>query len=78
MQKIVNELNKSKRGLTIKNLMDNTKLARGTIKPLLDILVYTSQVDEIKYAQNVKVYFATVKKVIKHGKKIKKIIKERL
>lgn len=65
MQKIVDELNKSKRGLTIQNLMDNTKLARGTIKPLLDILVYTSQVDEVKYNQNVKVYFANEKKIKK-------------
>ena len=65
MQKVVDELNKSPRGLTIQNLMDNTKLARGTIKPLLDILVYTSQVDEVKYNQNVKVYFANVKKIKK-------------
>lgn len=63
MKKIVDNLNKNPRGLTIKNLVDNTKLSRGTIRPLLDILVYTSQVNEIKYAQNVKVYHANVKRL---------------
>ncbi len=67
MQKIVDKLNEHPRGMTICNLMDETKLARGTIKPLLDILIYTSQVDEVKYAQNVKVYYATVKRVKKTG-----------
>lgn len=63
MQRIIDELNKNKRGLTIINLMGKTKFARGTIKTHLDILQYTEQVEEIKYAQNVKVYFANVKKV---------------
>ena len=39
MQKIVDKLNEHPRGMTICNLMDETKLARGTIKPLLDILI---------------------------------------
>ncbi len=65
MQNIVDRLNNSPRGMTIMNLMDATKLARGTIKPLLDILVYTSQVDVIEYHQNVKVYFANIKKIRK-------------
>lgn len=69
MQVILDQLNRNKRGMTIKNIMDSTKLARGTIKSLLDILVYTSQVDEIKYNQNVKVYFANVKKVHKREDK---------
>ena len=71
MQNIVDELNKSPRGLTISNLMEKTKLARGTVKPLLDILIYTSQVDEVKYAQNVKVYFAVVKKIKRRIENVK-------
>ena len=65
MQLIVRQLNKHKRGMTIRNLMTETKLARGTIKPLLDILVYTKQVEELIYAQNIKIYFANVKKIKK-------------
>jgi len=71
MQSILDALNKSKHGMTIQNLMNETKLARGTIKLHLDILEYTSQVEEIRYLQNVKVYFALVKKVKPKPKKIK-------
>ncbi|KKL68048.1 hypothetical protein LCGC14_2128910 [marine sediment metagenome] len=71
MQKILGDLNNHPRGRTIKNIMDSTKLARGTIKPLLDILVYTSQAEERIYGQNVKVYFANVKRVKKKLNTIK-------
>ena len=63
MQKIVDCLNKNIHGLTIINLMEKIKISRGSIKTHLDILVYTDQVKEIKYAQNVKVFFGNVKKV---------------
>lgn len=65
MQEIIDSLNKNPKGMTIQNLMNSTKLARGTIKNHLDILTYTSQIEEIKYNQNTKVYFAKVKKVFR-------------
>ena len=43
-------------GLTIQNLIDITKLARGTIKISLLYLIIDGVVREIEYTKNSKVY----------------------
>ena len=60
---IWNELKSSEYGLTIQNIMNRTKLARGTVKPYLLHLMVTDNVIEVNYGQNVKVYFAKHKEL---------------
>ena len=56
MNKIRNSL-KNTRGKTIQQIINETKLARGTIKLYLSALVHNKEVTEISYNQNTKVYF---------------------
>ena len=56
-QMIIKALLKHKEdGLTIQNLIDITKLARGTIKVSLLYLIIDGKVREIEYTKNSKVY----------------------
>lgn len=50
-------LAQSNSGLTIKQIMNMTDLARGTIKTYLDELTKMGRVHEQEYGQNTKVYF---------------------
>jgi len=50
-------LRKHERGRTIKNMMNDLNLSRGTIKTYLTALVYAKEVEEVIYNQNIKVYF---------------------
>ena len=50
-------LKKSPRGRTIKNMMTDLNLARGTVKTYLTALVYAKEVEEVIYNENTKVYF---------------------
>lgn len=68
MQKILDVLNEEKEGLVIKDIMRKSKLSRGSIKTHLDILIYTSQVREKRYCQNLGVFFANRKKVLREVK----------
>ena len=58
VEKIFNEILKSKYGLTIQNLIDRTGFARGTIKSYLNHMMITDNVLEVNYGQNTKVYYA--------------------
>ena len=59
--KIINYLKKKgSRGAIINEIMKDCKLARGTAKIYLTHLVYTNNVKEIVYAQNIKVYEITM------------------
>ena len=49
-------MNHREDGLTIQNLIDITKLARGTIKISLLYLIIDGKVREIEYTKNSKVY----------------------
>ena len=47
----------NRNGLTIQQIMDNTGLARGTVKTYLDELIRMTRVHEEEYGQNTKVFF---------------------
>lgn len=57
IQKIEKALAVNRNGLTIHQIMENTGLARGTVKTYLDELISMTRVHEEKYGQNTKVYF---------------------
>ena len=57
IQKIEKTLAVNRNGLTIQQIMDNTELARGTVKSYLDELIRMSRVHEEEYGQNTKVFF---------------------
>lgn len=57
IQKIEKTLAVNRTGLTIQQIMDNTGLARGTVKTYLDELIRMSRVHEEEYGQNTKVFF---------------------
>ena len=57
LRKIEKELVANRNGITIKQIMENTKLARGTVKSYLDELIRMNRVHEEEYGQNTKVYF---------------------
>ena len=48
---------KCRQGLTINQIMEHTKLSRGTIKTYLDEMVKFGRVHEENYNQNTKVFF---------------------
>ncbi|MGV8151219.1 MAG: hypothetical protein ACP5NV_05835 [Candidatus Woesearchaeota archaeon] len=47
----------NEKGLTIQQIIDTTKLARGTVKTYLDELSRMGRVHEEEYGQNTKVFF---------------------
>ena len=57
LRKIEKELVANRNGITIQQIMENTKLARGTVKSYLDELIRMNRVHEEEYGQNTKVYF---------------------
>jgi len=57
IQLIEKALIKSKKGSTIQQIMDETELARGTVKTYLDELIRMGRVHEEEYGQNTKVFF---------------------
>ena len=57
LQKIEKTLAGNRNGLTIQQIMDNTGLARGTVKTYLDELIRMTRVHEEEYSQNTKVFF---------------------
>ena len=59
-------------GLTIQQIIDITKLARGTVKTYLDELIKIGRVHEEQYGQNTKVYFLNGIGKFQHPIKINK------
>jgi len=57
LNKIEKALFSTNKGSTIQQIMQKTKLARGTVKSHLDELVKFGRVHEEEYGQNTKVYF---------------------
>src|SRR3989338_4639593 len=57
LKKIEKALALSRQGLTINQLMEQTQLARGTVKSYLDELIRLGRVHEEDYAQNTKIFF---------------------
>jgi predicted ArsR family transcriptional regulator len=57
IQKIEGVLATNKKGLSIQQIVDETKLSRGTVKTYLDELIRMSRVHEEEYGPNTKVYF---------------------
>jgi len=55
-KKILKALSQSNYGLTIQNLMDETKFSRGAVKMNLLYLMLDKKVKEIAYTKNTKVY----------------------
>ena len=54
---ILEQIKSASHGLTIQNIINRTKLARGTVKTKLLYLMLDNKVIEINYGQNVKVYW---------------------
>jgi len=44
-------------GRTINNVMEDLKLARGTVKTYLTAMVYAKEIVQVDYNQNTKVFF---------------------
>ena len=57
IKRIEKTLIEHRQGLTINQIMDYTKLSRGTIKTYLDEMVKFGRVHEESYNQNTKVFF---------------------
>jgi len=57
IQKIEKSLIKNRRGMTIQQIIDETGMARGTVKTYLDEMMRMGRVHEEEYGQNTKVFF---------------------
>lgn len=57
LQQIEKTLSSNRQGLTIQQIIDATKLARGTVKVHLEELKKIGRVHEEEYGQNTKVFF---------------------